>query len=117
LRRGDYEIVIIESSFFYAIFLLGRLSWNESERGVELGAGSIVCTAQCLRRSGTREKKQPQPAPPGCGHPLHPLNEAAVINRDAQSLQICNIWQGKNLGSDCPGEETTTFCRRFTTIL
>src|SRR5262249_5307079 len=54
LRRGDYEIVIIESSFFFAIFLLGRLSWNEPERGEELGAGIIVRLAQCLRRSGTK---------------------------------------------------------------
>jgi hypothetical protein len=32
-------MVIIESSFFYAIFLLGHLSWNEPDRGEELGAG------------------------------------------------------------------------------
>src|SRR5262249_39412468 len=49
LRSCNHRIKL-----FYGIFLLGYLSWNEPERGEELGAGIHCSPGTGLRRSGTK---------------------------------------------------------------
>jgi hypothetical protein len=79
LRRVDYEIVIIESSFFFAIFLLGRLSWNEPERGEELGAGFHCSPGAVSTQVGYKSSRSPLHRAAAI-HFIH-FNEAAVISR------------------------------------
>ena len=79
--RRRFPSVAQKSGILRWKFPLGRLILNDPTAAKNSAADFVVRPTQCLRRSAKKVQKQPQPAPPGCGHPLHPLNEAAVISR------------------------------------